>query len=283
MLRVSQWIKNLFVFVPLIFSKNLFSGRHFLLALLGFVCFSAASSMVYIINDLLDIKHDRQHPVKKLRPIASGRISKKQASAVLFLPGFVLGLFLDDLDGKFSLALLSYILLNVFYSLKLKHVVIIDILTIAAGFMLRVVAGAFVISVYVSSWLMLTTLFVSLFLAIMKRRSELSVNPIELNGITRKVLSEYSIGFTEQLAGISASGVIICYALYSVSDRTIEFVHGESLVYTTIFVVFGIFRFMYLVYRKSKGENATEILLTDLPMIINAVLYVMVTVYIVYL
>ncbi|MGE5438873.1 MAG: decaprenyl-phosphate phosphoribosyltransferase, partial [Bacteroidota bacterium] len=185
------------------------------------------------------------------------------------------------LDFTFILALIGYIALNVLYSVILKHLVIIDIMSIAAGFMLRVLAGAYVISVYVSSWLILTTLFISLFLAIMKRRSELGLNPLE-GGSTRKVLSEYSISFTEQMATISAAGVIICYALYSVSERTISYLHSENLVYTTIFVVFGIFRFMYLVYKKSKGENATEVMMTDIPMIVNIILYVLTAIYIVY-
>lgn len=282
MMRVEQWIKNLFVFVPLIFSKNLFYSNYFIQVLMAFIAFCLTSSAVYVINDLVDIESDRLHPKKKFRPIASGVISKKNAMTSLFILAIIVILFMLRLNVRFDLILIGYISLNVLYSIILKHLVIIDIISIAAGFMLRVLGGAFAISVYVSSWLILTTLFISLFLAIMKRRSELGLSLDETSGVTRKVLSEYSISFTEQMASISAAGVIICYALYSVSERTINYLHTESLVYTTIFVVFGIFRFMYLVYKRSKGENATEVLLTDLPMIINIILYVLTAVYIVY-
>ncbi|MGE5682559.1 MAG: decaprenyl-phosphate phosphoribosyltransferase [Bacillota bacterium] len=282
MMRVEQWIKNLFVFVPLIFSKNLFLEHYFLQVLTAFMAFCLTSSAVYIMNDLTDIESDKLHPKKKYRPIASGIISKRKAILSLALLIFVVVFLMSRLNIKFDFILTGYIVLNVMYSLVLKHLVIIDIISIAAGFMLRVIGGALAISVYISSWLILTTLFISLFLAIMKRRSELGLLIAEPNGLTRKVLSEYSIGFTEQIASISAAGVIICYALYSVSERTINYLHTEGLVYTTIFVVFGIFRFMYLVYRRSKGENATEVMLTDLPMIVNIVLYVITAVYIVY-
>ncbi|HEX2867820.1 MAG TPA: decaprenyl-phosphate phosphoribosyltransferase [Ignavibacteriales bacterium] len=281
LLRVTQWIKNLFVFVPLLFSKNLFNANYFLLVLLAFLAFCLTSSAVYVMNDLFDVEQDRQHPQKKTRPIASGVISEKSALITILILAAGIFSLVYKLDLTFILALIGYIVLNIFYSIVLKHLVLIDIMSIAAGFMLRVLAGAYVISVYISSWLILTTLFISLFLAIMKRRSELGLNPME-GGSTRKVLSEYSISFTEQMATISAAGVIICYALYSVSERTISYLHSENLVYTTIFVVFGIFRFMYLVYKKSKGENATEVMMTDVPMIVNIILYVLTTTYIVY-
>lgn len=282
LLRVPQWIKNLFVFVPLVFSKHLFHPDYFNEVMLGFIAFCFTSSMVYVMNDLVDIEADRNHPVKKNRPLPSGQIKTISAvviaailaAAVLFLAMY--------LNLQFGLVLLGYIIINILYSFLLKHMVIIDIMSIAAGFMLRVLAGALVINVYISSWLILTTLFVSLFLAIMKRRSELGLVLVESSTTTRKVLAEYSISFTEQMAAISAAGIIICYALYSVSERTIASVGNEGLVYTTIFVVFGVFRFMYLVYMKSKGENATEVMLTDIPMIINSLLYIITAVYIVY-
>ncbi|MEI7812392.1 MAG: decaprenyl-phosphate phosphoribosyltransferase [Ignavibacteria bacterium] len=282
MMRIEQWIKNLFVFVPLIFSRHLFDMPFLFQVIEGFIAFCLTSGAVYIMNDLIDIKSDMLHPVKRFRPIASGAVSKGKAVTSLVI--LVLGvlLLMSQLNIKFNLVLLSYVAINICYSFYLKHIVIVDIMSIAAGFMLRVLAGGFVISVYISSWLILTTLFVSLFLAVMKRRSELSLTLSEEGGITRKVLSEYTISFTDQIATISASGVIICYALYSVSERTVNYLHTESLVYTTVFVVFGIFRFMYLVYRKSKGENATEVMMTDLPMIINTILYVLAAVYIVY-
>ncbi len=282
LLRIPQWIKNGFVFVPIIFAKQVFDFNNLRVVLLAFISFCLVSSAVYAINDLFDIELDKLHPTKKFRPIPSGKTSKSEAIITIALLFLIVCIFCSLLNIKFILALAAYVILNIAYTIFLKHIVIIDIISIASGFMLRVLAGAFVISVYVSSWLILTTLFISLFLAIMKRRSELNLNILEDNGLTRKVLSEYTIDFTEQMASISAAGVIICYALYSVSERTIVNVKSENLVFTTIFVVFGIFRFMYLVYKRSKGENATEIMLTDWPMIINLFIYVVVVLLIVY-
>jgi 4-hydroxybenzoate polyprenyltransferase len=282
LLRVQQWIKNIFIFVPIVFAKQLFFLGYFHVVIVAFITFCFASSMVYIINDLIDIEKDKLHPVKRNRPIPAGKISVKKAVVVISVLFLIITALCASLNQHFILALAGYILLNIAYSIILKHIVIIDIICIATGFMLRVLAGALVISVYISSWLILTTLFISLFLAIMKRRSELNLKDSENPNATRKVLEEYSVSFTEQMAAISAAGVIICYALYSVSERTILNIKSEGLVFTTIFVVFGIFRFMYLVYMKSKGENATEIMLTDIPMILNILLYVLAVTIIIY-
>ena len=145
------------------------------------------------------------------------------------------------------------------------------------GFLLRVIGGAVIIDIYISSWLILTTMFISVFLAVMKRRSELVLNN---ENETRKVLGEYNLTFIDQISAISAASVILCYAIYSVSQKTIEYFNTENLVYSSFFVVFGIFRYMYLVFKKSKGENPTEIMLTDVPMIFNLILYAL-TVYLI--
>jgi 4-hydroxybenzoate polyprenyltransferase len=163
-----------------------------------------------------------------------------------------------------------------------KHIVLLDIFSIAAGFILRVLAGGLIIDVTISSWLLLTTMFISLFLAIIKRQSELKLNNEDINSVTRNVLSLYSPEFTNQIATIAASGVIICYALYTVSVRTVSIFGTENLIYTTPFVVFGIFRYMYLAYISNKGENTTEIILTDLPMILNILLYIFIVTLIIY-
>lgn len=281
LIRIKQWIKNSFVFVPILFSKHLFEYDYFSSVLLGFISFSIVSSIVYIFNDIMDCESDRSHPIKKNRPIASGAVSIKMgllfAALLIAFDVFLL----QYLNVKFATVQSVYFVLNVLYTLKLKNVVILDIMSISTGFMLRVVAGAAVINVEVSSWLILTTLFLSLFLGIMKRRSELTLFD-ESSNSTRKVLSEYSVSFTDHLASISAAGVIICYALYTVSDRTAAYFNTENLIYTTIFVVFGVFRFMYLTHLKLKGENAAEIMLTDLPMIINVILYVVFSIFIIY-
>jgi 4-hydroxybenzoate polyprenyltransferase len=163
-----------------------------------------------------------------------------------------------------------------------KHIVILDVFSIAAGFTIRVLGGAAIIDVPVSSWLILTTMFISLFLGVMKRHSELEqITELDTTP-TRRVLAEYSLTFTNQMATVAAAGVIICYALYTVSQRTVSVFGTENLIYTTPFVVFGIFRFMYLEYLNQKGENTTNIMLTDLPMIMTVILYIATTVLIVY-
>lgn len=282
LLRVPQWIKNLFVFVPLMFSLHLFEADYFLATLQAFVIFCIASSFIYIINDIIDVEADAAHPKKKYRPLPSGKISTQSAwiiAIVIFLLLSVLSFFSPI---EFNYFLLSFILLNILYSIYFKHIVILDVFSIAAGFTIRVLAGAAIINVPVSSWLILTTMFISLFLGVMKRHSELEqVTELEKTP-TRKVLAEYSLTFTNQMATVAAAGVIICYALYTVSQRTVSVFDTENLIYTTPFVVFGIFRFMYLEYLNQKGENTTQIMLTDLPMILTVIFYVATTVLIVY-
>ncbi len=282
LLRVPQWIKNLFVFIPLMFSLHLFEEYYFISTLNAFVIFCLASSFIYIINDVIDIKADAAHPQKKNRPLPSGTISTQSAlisAAVIFFILIVLS-FLSPIEFNYLLA--AFIVLNILYSFYFKHIVILDVFSIAAGFTLRVLAGAAIIEVPVSSWLILTTMFISLFLGVMKRHSELEQTTLLEKTPTRKVLSEYSLTFTNQMATVAAAGVIICYALYTVSQRTVSIFGTENLIFTTPFVVFGIFRFMYLEYLNQKGENTTQIMLTDIPMILTVILYIVTTVLIVY-
>ena len=282
LIRIPQWIKNFFVFVPLVFSLNLFKGDYFLTSFTGFLAFCLTSGIVYIINDIADVEADRAHPKKKNRPIASGRISPGQGIVIsIIFAGGVAGLCLN-VSTSFIFLLMLFFLINVLYSIKLKHMVLLDIFSIAAGFLIRVLAGAVIISVTISSWLVLTTMFISLFLAVMKRHSELEILTENSNVETRKVLAFYSLNFADQLATVAAAGVIICYALYTVSERTISVFNTENLIYTTPFVVFGIFRYMFLVYMNKQGENTTQILLTDLQLIVTVILYGTFTLLIIY-
>jgi 4-hydroxybenzoate polyprenyltransferase len=282
LIRIPQWIKNLFVFVPLVFSLNLFNTGYLLISIQAFIAFCLTSSIVYIVNDITDAEADRAHPKKKNRPIASGKISPRQGGLIALAFGLAVAALCINLNFTFVLLLILFFLINVLYSLKLKHVVLLDIFSIAAGFLIRVLAGAVVISVAVSSWLILTTMFISLFLAVMKRHSELEIVENGSNSDTRKVLAFYSLNFADQLATVAAAGVIICYALYTVSERTITVFKTENLIYTTPFVVFGIFRYMYLVYMNKEGENTSQMLITDLQLIITVLLYMAVTMLIIY-
>ncbi len=272
LLRVTSWAKNVFVFVPLVFAKQLFNKGEFLEVLSGFILFSIAASAIYVVNDIYDAKKDAIHPLKKNRPVASGIISAteaKLAAAILFIFAGALSFLMNS---SFVAIVWSYILLNILYTNYLKQVVIVDIFCIALGFMLRVIGGAVIISVSISSWLILTTLFLSLFLAAMKRRVEIatSENAVE----QRNVLKDYSLSFIDQISSITGGGVIISYALYTVSERTVLMFGSEYFVSTTIFVIFGIFRYMYIVFKKDKGENVVEAMITDSQMIVNAFLYI---------
>ena len=280
LLRISHWVKNLFVFAPLVFSKNLSDPDTFVKVLLAAIAFSIASSIVYIVNDIADVDNDKAHPIKKNRPIASGVISVRSAvisAAILLL---ILAVLLSTFNIEFIYIVAGYTLLNFLYSFRLKKIVIVDIMSIATGFMLRIIGGAVVINVYISNWLILTTLFLSLFLAIMKRKSEIELNVQDAE--SRKVLKDYTGEFINQLSAISAAGIIICYALYSVSERTVNFFGTEDLVFTTIFVIFGVFRYMFLAYSQNKGESTIEILITDIPTIVNTLLYILVVILIIY-
>lgn len=282
--RIPQWIKNSFVFVPLLFSLNLFNTNLLLITLAAFAVFCLTSSIIYIINDISDIEADRSHPVKKLRPLAAETISKKHAYISLLLLSIPVLVSLPFFKLKFSIIIILFFLLNLFYSISFKHIVLLDIFSIAAGFMLRVIGGAFAIEVEISSWLILTTMFLSLFLAAMKRYSELrlTLDNASNSVSTRKVLRDYSTRLARQISTVAASTVIICYALYTVSQRTIKIFGNENLIYTTPFVVFGIFRYMYLVYITEEGENTTQIMIKDIQMILTLALYILTAVLIIY-
>jgi 4-hydroxybenzoate polyprenyltransferase len=280
LLRITSLAKNMFVFVPLIFAKHLFEVNEFNTVLLGFIIFSLSASFVYIINDFYDAKKDAIHPLKKNRPIASGEISTTQAIIIAAILFVVIGILSTKTNIIFTSIIWFYVLLNVLYSSYLKRIVIVDIFCISLGFMLRVIGGAVIISVLISSWLILTTLFLSLFLAVMKRRVEIATS--EFATEQRSVLKDYSLSFIDQISSITAGGVIISYALYTVSERTVLMFGSEYFVGTTIFVVFGIFRYMYLVYKKDKGEDVVEALMSDVPMMINTIFYIITIILFIY-
>lgn len=280
LIRVSNWLKNIFVFVPLVFSKHLFDKEYFLAVVASFFIFSLASSSVYIINDIFDANEDALHPVKRNRPIANGSI--KKSSAYLFAVVLAALILVSSIQFVLSFVVVvwAYIAVNLLYSTILKRIAIVDIFCIASGFLFRILAGAYIINVAVSSWLVLTTIFISLFLAIMKRRVEIAASSDPSNH--RSVLKQYSVQFLDQIAAMTGAGVIFSYALYTVSERTLTYFKTENLAFTILFVIFGIFRYMYLVYKKEQGENVIELLLSDLPMMINLFLYVCSVVFIIY-
>ena len=288
LIRPKQWTKNIFVFAALVFSQHLLTPGYAILSLRAFLAFSFAASFVYIINDIADRDRDRMHPKKRYRPIASGEISLIQGFIIaLVLLAMAISL-IAGLDWKFASCLGAYVVMNLAYSFYLKDLVLIDVFVIAVGFMLRVIGGALIIDVPRSSWLLLTTMFLSLFLGIAKRRGELvTISSKEIEGNpdyhTRKVLEHYSIEFAEQMTTICAAGFVFSYALYTVSDRTVKMFGTENLILTTPFVLYGIFRYLYLLHKKSLGENPTEIVLSDVPMIVNFIAYAIAMIAIIYL
>ncbi len=288
LLRIKQWTKNIFVFAALVFSKQLLNPDSVLLSLRAFFAFSFAASFIYVLNDVADRERDRLHPKKRFRPIASGEISLRSG---FIIAGVLLALivaFVYGLDWHFTMCLIIYLVMNLAYSFYLKDVVLIDVFVIAIGFMLRVISGAFVLNVERSSWLILTTMFLSLFLGIAKRRGELialgeTTTPGTIGYHTRKVLEHYSVEFTEQMTTICASGFIFSYALYTVSDRTVKMFGTENLIFTTPFVLYGVFRYLYLLHKKQLGENPTEVVLSDIPMLLNFAAYAIAMFAIIYL
>lgn len=260
--RIEQWLKNIFVFAGLIFSPQLFTFDLFTRVVLMAATFTLASSSVYLFNDLFDQESDRTHPIKKFRPLASGELSPHvaiYACIILCLASLLLA-YRDSVNGLILITL--YFLLNAAYTLSLKKIVIIDVFCIAAGFMLRILAGTIGVGISPSSWLLLCGLFMTLFLGFAKRRAELM--QIEGSSIdVRQVLTNYSKEFLDQLIGISATGVIITYTLYTMSYETIAIYHSPYLIFTAPFVIYAIFRYLFLLHKRGLGERPSTDLFKD--------------------
>jgi 4-hydroxybenzoate polyprenyltransferase len=269
-LRPKQWIKNGALFAPLLFSQNLFNKSLFFKALESFVLFCLLTGSVYIINDLKDLNEDRLHPVKRKRPLASGILNPTLAGAVAlaFLVASLLGGWVISLP--FFKVLGAYLLLQIVYTFFLKHQVILDIFSIAAGFVLRVVAGGLAIGVQLSPWLFICTTLLSLFLAMAKRRHELVI--LKEGAIEhRQILKEYSPYLLDQMMGVVTATTVMSYALYTISEETIAKFQTTNLIFTLPFVLYGIFRYLYLVHQKVEGGRPEETLLTDRPLLLTVV------------
>ncbi|MBE0644813.1 MAG: decaprenyl-phosphate phosphoribosyltransferase [Bacteroidetes bacterium] len=271
-MRVRQWTKNVFVLSPLLFSLHLFELDSLLLSVIAFFLFSLTASSIYILNDIVDADVDRSHPVKRLRPIASGALPLGFAAwAVVILFSITVGLALWVHRG-FAFVLIGYFALNVVYSYALKRAVIIDVMTIAASFVLRIVAGAIIIDVPISEWLLICTSLLALFLGFSKRRHEITVLEADAH-IHRPVLLEYSTYFLDQMISLVTASTLICYILYTVDDDTVAKFGSKALLYTTPFVLYGLFRYYYLVHQKKTGGDPTSEFLSDIPLLVNVVLW----------
>jgi len=274
-LRPKQWVKNVFIFAPMIFSLHMFQTAYIWRSLLAFILFSLAAGAMYVFNDILDRGKDRLHPVKKERPIASGRLGLPVAlpAAAVLLAGVLLGIF--RFDREFFLITAFYVGLNVLYSLVLKSVVIIDIMVIALGFVLRVMIGGAVNSIVLYPWILISTFLLAIFLALIKRRQEL----LKLQGqpgepLTRQTLRSYTIGLLDQMISIATATTLISYIMYVLSPDVQQKFHTGKLFYTVPFVIFGIFRYLFLAYSHGEGESPSDIIYSDAPFTINLVLWV---------
>jgi len=272
-LRPQQWIKNLFVYAPLIFSQNVLNQALVLRATLAFLAFCLISSAVYLLNDLRDIEEDRQHPLKAHRPLASGRLKRSTAVAALAIiapAGFLVALLVNR---SFVFIALGYFALQIAYTLWLKHVVILDIFVVASGFLLRVVAGGFAIRVYLSSWLLICTTLLALFLAMGKRRHEIVL--MEGRAAShRPILKEYNIYLLDQMISVVTASTLLAYCLYTISEETVAKFGTRNLIFTVPFVLYGIFRYLYLIHQKAEGGTPESLIIRDKPLLVAIALWI---------
>ncbi len=280
-LRPRQWVKNLLVFAGLIFSRSLLVTEAVLRSLGGFAVFCLLSGAVYVVNDLADVIQDRNHPTKRFRPIASGQLSAgtaKLAAIIVFVVA-LLGAWL--LGWRFAMVAIAYLVLQLAYSAWLKHVVILDVMAVAVGFALRAVAGTVAIGVTISPWLFICTILGALFVALAKRRHELLF--LESGGTShREVLGKYSEGLLDQMIAMATSSTVITYSLYTVAPETVAKFATHNLILTVPFVIFGVYRYLYLVYRKEMGGAPEKALLTDVPLLVGGLLWVATAVAVLY-
>ena len=279
--RPRQWTKNLFIFAGLLFSQNILNLPLLLRTIFAFLIFCILSGCVYILNDIFDLEQDRRHKVKSRRPLASGRLKVSHTILALIILTPLLLAASYYLGLSFFLVTLGYLLLQAAYCFRLKHVVILDVFAIACGFVLRVVAGAVVINVEISSWLIICTILLALFLGLSKRRHELMLLE-ESAQEHRKVLGEYSPYLLDQMISVVTASTVVAYALYTMSMETIGKFGTKNLVFTVPFVLYGIFRYLYLIHRTGAGGSPEHILVTDKPLLIDIFLWVTAAVVIIY-
>lgn len=271
-LRPGQWTKNLFVFAGLMFGRRLLDPIAVAESLGAFAIFCGLSGVVYLINDVADRESDARHPIKMARPIASGALASSTAIATAIVIGAAALAAAFWLRPMFGVVALSYVVLLAAYSFAFKHVVIIDVLTIAIGFVLRVAAGAIAIDVPMSHWLLVCTILLALFLALSKRRHELVLLADEASE-HRRILDEYSPYLLDQMIGVVTASTLMAYIFYATSPDTAE-KFGTSLLGLTIpFPLYGIFRYLYLVHHKDGGGSPSELLLNDRPLLLCVALW----------
>ncbi|TDI34168.1 MAG: decaprenyl-phosphate phosphoribosyltransferase [Acidobacteria bacterium] len=271
-LRPHQWTKNLVVLAALVFAQRLFDGPSVLVASGALVIFCLLSGAVYLVNDLADLEQDRKHPVKRNRPLAAGKLSPRLATgaAVVLVTGGLVAAYW--LAPGFGVVATIYFATMTAYSFILKNIVILDVLVVAFGFVLRAVAGALAIDVVFSNWLLICTLLAALFLALAKRRQELT---LLASGAAehRRILGEYSPYLLDQMIAVVTASTLVSYALYTLAPETVAKFGTDRLIWTLPFVLYGIFRYLYLVHQKEEGGDPTKVLLNDRPILVTVALW----------
>jgi len=280
-MRPNQWVKNIFIFAGLIFSHNLLDVYLLLRVTAGFGLFCLAASSIYIFNDIKDLERDKEHPDKFKRPLAAGylKVNKAYGASVVLGTVALLGAMLLDLT--FFLILAGYVLMNLAYTMKIKEIVILDVFCIASGFVFRVLAGTLLANVKPSDWLIICTITISIFLGFSKRRHELTLFGANADN-QRKVLAEYSINFLDQMISVATACTLMSYALYTISDETVARFGTKNLIFTIPFVIYGIYRYLYLIHQKKMGGNPTSALLADFPLFLNGLLWLVVIIIVIY-
>ena len=264
LLRPKDWAKNMFLFIPFFFAGKLFDFHKIELLLLGFAAFSCVASSIYIINDYKDIEHDKKHPVKSKRPLASGKVKKVHA-IIICIALLILGNVLARLATNtfvFNVILLIYFVMNLGYSFGLKNIAILDILILAMGFVLRVKSGAAIAQVDISEWLVIMTFLLALFMALGKRRDDLLLQSTTGSEM-RKSISGYNLDFLNTMLGLFSAIIIVSYINYTVSPRTIDRLGTYRMYYSSIFVIAGIMRYLQITFVKKNSGSPTDVLYKD--------------------
>ena len=281
LLRPAQWSKNAFVLAPLVFSQQLVDPQRLGAALWAFVVFCLASSSAYVLNDILDRERDGRHPLKSVRPLAAGRLGWRVAAWLSIGLGAMAVAAGAALGGSFLAVLGAFLLLQVFYSLLLKDVVVVDALAIATGFLLRAAAGVVAVEARMSAWLFLCTFLLALFLAFAKRRHEIAVLGAEATE-HRGVLGRYTVGLLDQAITVMATTTVIAYIVYCMWPAVAEKLGTDHMYATVPFVVFGVFRYLFLVYGRAEGGNPASVLLADVPLQMGVASWLTVVLFLLY-
>ncbi len=271
-LRPKQWAKNLFIFLPLVFGKKINIFPDNLKTVIAFFLFSIAAGVVYLINDMIDIEKDKLHPVKSKRCIASGKVSSKHAVITALILAGISIVFSFMINVKFGWIITAYIASNFLYTKYLKDVVIVDVFCIVGFFLMRILAGSVIADVQLSYWIVFITLFLALFMGLNKRRQELKLFEEDAAN-HRIVLEKYSVRFIDQMIAVVAPSIVVMYALYVVDGRTVAKFGSDHLIYTIPFVVYGVFRYLYLIHVLDWDGDPTTILFSDRKMQVNLVLW----------